>query len=63
MVLFPNLQANILNTYHLLLFSHIGSDEIVEEEEGVRIDGHKNVVIEFGDEAAQNFWLIFCNRT
>lgn len=32
----------------------------MKEEESIGVDGHKNVVLEFGDEAALDQRLFFC---
>ena len=35
-----------------LLLLHIAGDEVVEEEEGLRVHCHKDVVLKLGDEGA-----------
>ena len=39
---------------HPLLLLHIAADQVVEEEEGLRVHGHKDVVLELGDKGADH---------
>lgn len=50
----------LAGTYHSFLLAHVGCDEIVQKEEGLGINRHKDMVFEIRDEAAVHCRFLFC---
>lgn len=48
-------------SYHSFLFFNIRRDEVMQKEEGIRVDGDKDVVLELGDETALDHRFLVCN--